>query len=279
MTAREIGLDLGATLAKGVAVPEGGPLDLFEEYLGPVEDEAGLAAFLARGPVARLAATGGGARRLKARSGAPVELVDEFAAWGAGERALLPQAGFAPSDPHLLVSVGTGTSILLVENGSVRRVGGAALGGGTFRGLAHLLLGDLPHAELVALAAKGSRRGIDLLVSDLYGAGEIALDGDLTAANFGRALSREPADLALALTRLVGENIGLLAGAVARAVSAASLLDVLFAGTTLREHAPMRDVLAFATELAGARPRFLPRGEMAGALGALAAARGGKEMR
>lgn len=275
MKGRQVGLDLGATLTKAVAVPEGAPPSAFEEFVGPVDETGALDAFLARGPVERIAATGGGARRLGERLGRPVTVVDEFAAWGAGERVLLPSAGFVPTDPHLLVCIGTGTSILMVEAGSgVRRVGGAALGGGTFRGLARLLIGDLPHEELVALAAAGSRRGTDLLVSEIYGVGEIALDGDLTAANFGRASSREPADLALALTRLVGENVGLLAGAVARAVSKGATLDVLYAGSTLRNHEPLREVLAFATRLAGARPRFLPHGELGGALGALVLARG-----
>ena len=274
MRPREIGLDLGATLAKGVSVEEGEPLALFAEFVAPVEDGAALDRFLASGPVRRVTATGGGARRLRGRSGLPVAQVDEFLAWGAGERALLPGAGFVPTDPHLLVSVGTGTSILLVERGAgVSRVGGAALGGGTLRGLARLLIGELGHEELAALAAKGSRLGTDLLVSEIYGAGEIALDGDLTAANFGRAASREPADLALALTRLVGENVGLLAGAVARAVSRGGALDVLYAGSTLRHHEPLREVLAFSTRLAGAQPRFLPHGEFGGALGALALGR------
>lgn len=278
MTAREVGLDLGATLIKGVAVPEGGPLDAFEELVAPVEDGAAVRAFLGRSPVVRLAATGGGARRFRDASPVPVSLTGEFAAWEAGEKALLRDAGFVPSDPHLLVSIGTGTSILLIDAAApARRIGGAALGGGTFRGLAKLLLGEMPHEQLAQLAGTGTRRGTDLLVSDIYGAGEIALDADLTAANFGKAASRQPADLALALTRLVGENVGLLAGALARAVSAGRELDVVYAGSTLRSHEPLRDVLAFATRLAGARPRFLPRGEHAGALGALAVARAAGE--
>jgi type II pantothenate kinase len=276
VTRREIGLDLGATLVKGVAVPEGATLGAFAELVVPVEDTAALRAFLADGETVRIAATGGGARRLGETLGRPVTVVDEFRAWGAGERALLPSAGFEPTAPHLLVSVGTGTSILLIDPANApRRVGGAALGGGTLRGLARLLVGDLPQSELVALAARGVRRGTDLLVSDVYGAGEIAIDGDLTAANFGRAGSREPADLALAITRLVGENVGLLAGAIARAVApGAEPLDVVYAGTTLRGNEPLREILAFATTLAGARPRFLPHGELTGALGALASARG-----
>ena len=91
---------------------------------------------------------------------------------------------------YLLVSVGTGTSILLVDGASVTRIGGTALGGGTLLGLAAGLLGTSDFDEIAALAQRGSRQTVDLLVSDIYPAGGIALAGDLTAANFGKYARR-----------------------------------------------------------------------------------------
>ena len=59
-------------------------------------------------------------------------LANEFEAWGEGERVLLARADFVPTTPHLLVSLGTGTSILRVgQDGRVARAGGTGLGGGT----------------------------------------------------------------------------------------------------------------------------------------------------
>ncbi|HQR67240.1 MAG TPA: type II pantothenate kinase, partial [Thermoanaerobaculia bacterium] len=195
---------------------------------------------------------------------------------GCGFRVepLLREAVFVPSRPHLLVSLGTGTSILRVDDGgTVVRVGGTGLGGGTLQGFGRLLLDETDHDTLTSLAAQGDRRRVDLLVRDLYNAGEIPLAGDLTAANLGRVSSRDPRDLAHAIVGLIGENVGLLAGALARRENGVPPLDIVYAGSTLRANAPLRDVLAFVSSLVGATPRFLPHGEFVGAVGALVAAR------
>jgi type II pantothenate kinase len=272
----EIGLDLGATLTKAVVAAAGTSLTEIETFLFPAGDAAALVEFLARHPGAFLEATGAGARRLaKLLPGRPLAVVaDEFVAWGLGEQALLARADFVPSHPHLLVSLGTGTSILRVEDGGiVNRVGGTGLGGGTLQGFGRLLLGESDHDKLSALAAQGDRRRVDLLVRDLYGEGEIPLSGDLTAANLGRVTSRDSRDLAHAVVGLIGENVALLAGALARSGGGRPPLDIVYAGSTLRGNAALREVLAFVSSLSGATARFLPRGEFVGAVGALAAAR------
>ena len=272
----EIGLDLGATLTKAVVVDVGAALTDFQTFLFPSDDRTAIATFLGRHANPILSATGAGARRLaKQFTGAlPVEIVDEFAAWGLGEELLLQKADFSPSYPHLLVSLGTGTSILRIDEARrVTRVGGTGLGGGTMRGFGRLLLDEPDHDILASLAAQGDRRRVDLLVSDLYGAGEISLQGDLTAANLGHVTSRDPRDLAHAIVGLIGENVGLLAGALARSDGTQPPLDIVYAGATLRANSALRDVLAFVTSLVGATARFLPHGEFVGAIGALVAAR------
>ena len=170
------------------------------------------------------------------------------------------------------------------EGGGVARVGGTALGGGTLRGLGRLLLETDDHDRLVALAATGDRRRVDLLVGDLYRPGGIALVPDLTAANFGKALAGgEPraADVAHALLGLVGENVALLAGQIAVALAAPGDAgsrrrpDVLYAGSTLRNNPLLVEILGSVTALVGAQASFLPLGEFTGALGALAMVRAG----
>ncbi len=204
----------------------------------------------------------------------PAVLTDEFEAWGEGERVLLRRADFTPTTPHYLVSLGTGTSILRIgQEGRVSRAGGTGLGGGTLRGFGQLLLGQTDFDAFTALAFQGDRKRVDLLVRDLYPSGEIALQGDLTASNLGRIASRDSRDVANAITGLVGENIGLLAAALSKQEAVPFPVDIVFAGSTLRQNVALRDVLAFATSVGGARARFLPNGEFVGAVGALARAR------
>lgn len=279
----DAGVDLGATLAKAVAVPVERPLEAFETFVAPAGDDRLLDAFLLRHSLRHLAATGGGAAGLAERL-AParsVEVVDEFASWAAGEPLLAGRAGMSLQLPHLLVSLGTGTSILRMgPDGAVARVGGTALGGGTLRGLGRLLLGTDDHDRLVALAATGDRRYVDLLVGDLYRPGGIALMPDLTAANFGKAHEPRAADVAHALLGLVGENVALLAGQIAVALATAAeggtprhRPDVLYAGSTLRNNPLLVEILGNVTSLVGAQASFLPLGEFTGALGALARVR------
>jgi hypothetical protein len=155
------------------------------------------------------------------------------------------------------VSLGTGTSIFRVEApGHAVRVGGTALGGGTLAGLASLLSGPSTHAERAALAARGDRSRVDLFVRDLYPHDDLPLAKDLTAANFGKALSREPADLALALAHLVGENVGLLAGSLARDLDAPRA--IVYAGSTLEGHDALANAVS-ARPTPRARPRAPPR--------------------
>jgi len=275
----EAGLDVGATLAKAVVVAAGAPVDVpetVETFVCPSADLSALSAFLSKHPNASLTATGAGAGRLQNVLGnaRPITVTDEFEAWGEGERVLLRRADFVPTTPHLLVSLGTGTSILRVgQEGRVVRAGGTGLGGGTLRGFGQLLLGQADHDALSTLAAHGDRRRIDLLVKDLYQSGEIALHGDLTASNLGHISSRDSRDIAHAITGLVGENVALLAAALSKQEATPGPLDVVYAGSTLLRNVALKDILAFATSVGGARARFLPHGEFVGAVGALMRAR------
>ncbi len=285
MTAVDVGLDMGATLAKLVVVRQNSPLTSFVPFLAEAGDRAAIETVLAANRVRTLAVTGGGASRLAAWLGADrlTHHADEFEAWASGEALIVERAGLALSFPRLLVSLGTGTSILALERpGSARRVGGTALGGGTLRGLGGALVNESDHARLVALAARGDRRRVDLVVGDIYPPGEIALMPDLTASNFGKAAlhdggsRHEPShleDLAAAIVGLVGENIALLAGAHARSLAHGSRLDVVYAGSTLRGNEPLKTVLRDVTALVGEVAHFPKDAEFAGALGALALSR------
>ena len=267
-----VGIDVGATLAKLVLRTPGEPLrfDLIPSPALPSVAEK----VVSERPE-RVGVTGGGAGDLSRLLDGGAVQVNEFAAWGAGSTELLrEQLGQDLSaERHLVVSVGTGTSVMLVDGLSVTRVGGTALGGGTVVGLGSLLTKRPAFAHIAELATDGRRRNVDLLVSDIYRAGEIPLAGDLTAANFGKLHQHglgneapEPADLASALMGLVGENIALICGGLA---AASQVRRVVFGGSTLRGNPVLVDVLRDITRAIGREPVFLAQGEHAGALGAL----------
>lgn len=256
---------MGSTLAK-LAVRDADGLHRF--VLLPSEEIERAARQVEALAPRRLGLTGAGAARLARLLGLDTTPLTEFEAWRAGAAALLARQGHPPVRRDLVVSVGTGTSMLLVEPDRALRIGGTALGGGTLLGLGAALLGSSDFDELLRLAAGGDRRRVDLLVSDIDAEGLIPLPGDLTAALLAKlARSREPADprdLAHALLGLLGENIGVLASALAAASDARR---IVYGGSTLRGNGPLRAILS-ATAV-GREALFLEDGEFAGALGAL----------
>jgi type II pantothenate kinase len=266
-----MGVDTGASLAK-LAVREAGALR--HELLPASALDAVAARVTALGPRS-LGLTGAGAAELSRRLAGEGVRVTEFAAWGAGVRRLLAAQRPDVSEPYLLVSLGTGTSVLLVQGLGVSRVGGTALGGGTVMGLGGLLLRGASFEEICALAASGDRRRVDLLVSDIYRAGEIALAGDATAANFGKPLvhagEAQASDVANAIMGLVGENVALICASLA---AAHGVRSIVYGGSTLRGNRSLRDVLGLISAAFGREPVFLAEGEFAGALGALELAGG-----
>ena len=266
-----VGVDVGATLAKLAIRGPGGEIRF---ALEPAADLEAVAEAAMAGSPARIGLTGAGASALAGRLAAETTPVNEFAAWGAGANELLRRDGSHPGERFLLVSVGTGTSVMLADGMAVQRVGGTALGGGTLVGLASALGAAASFAELAELAVRGDRKSIDLMVSDIYRPGEIALAGDLTAANLGKLAhvgdgERGPgfaADLAHALMALIGENVALVCAGLGAALQ---VRRVVFGGSTLRENPALTEILGNITQATGSHVHFLPNGECAGALGAL----------
>jgi type II pantothenate kinase len=264
---RTIGVDVGATLCK-VAMRDGA---LATEHL-PSHDVAGVRARLAALHPQRLVATGGGAIALGAAiDGVPLEHAGEFEAWWHGAPVVAADEGIALPNRYLLVSLGTGTSVLAIDGSQVTRVGGTALGGGTVLGLGRLLLGVGTFAELVTLATTGDRRRVDLLVGDVYRGTAPAIAADLTASSFAKLASTRAEDVAHALMGLIGENVALICGGLARGVD---VDGVVYCGSTLAGNPPLRAILEEITVRFGHRPLFLARGAYCGAVGAMMVAEG-----
>jgi type II pantothenate kinase len=213
-----------------------------------------------------VAATGGGAKRLAALLPEhAVERFPEFEAWGRGVPAIAERDALELPDGYLVVSLGTGTSVLWVRDGRCERIGGSALGGGSLLGLGQLLLGVDSFESIAELARSGDRRRVDLLVGDIYRGDETPLPRDLNAASFGKIDSREPADLASALMGLLGENIALICGELARAREVGV---IVYCGSTLNANPVLSQTLDLVSSIMERRALFPASGAFAGAIGA-----------
>jgi len=131
---------------------------------------------------------------------------------------------YSSAYPYMLVTIGTGVSVLRVDGPRKHeRVSGSTIGGGTFWGLMRLLTDVENFQEAMKLAEIGDPTKVDMMVGDIYGKDSNALDklglsADIVASSFGKLVSKEdPArgltqeDLARALLSLVTNNIGQVA--------------------------------------------------------------------
>ena len=270
------GIDIGTSLSKIVAARPGEELvftllknnncqDVVDYVMGMGMQFCGV--------------TGGGALEFKHRlhhlreigtAAVPdVFCTNEFASWGTGVIKLLPTSSGIKL-PYLLGSIGTGTSILLVNGYSITRVGGSALGGGTILGLGRAVRPGCSFEEICELASQGKRCKVDLLLRDIYAPGEVCLAGNVTASNFGR-LSGDNCpqaaapDVMAGIMGLVGENIALIASGL---MNTASTRNIVYAGTTLRHNPALCEVLIQAGKLLNHNVIILERGEFTGAVGA-----------
>ena len=261
------GVDAGATLCKLCTVP--GP-DSFQTVSFDSTDLEGVHRTLDHWGLKGVVAIGGGAAEIAESSGLEVQIVGEFDAWASGARLLAEMEGLSVPADHLVVSLGTGTSILLVrDSGAPRRVGGSALGGGTLLGLGKLLLGVDSFRELVQMAGRGDRRRVDLLVGDVYASGNPPLAADLNAASFAKLESRDPEDIAHALCGLIGENISLMAAQLAHQHGVET---IFLCGSTLDQNRPLQQILIETAGMLGLEASLIETGAYAGAVGALSMA-------
>lgn len=96
----------------------------------------------------------------------------------------------SPKLPCLLVNIGSGVSILKVdEKGKFERVSGTSLGGGTLWGLLGLLTDAKNFDEMLELCVRGDNSNVDMLVGDIYGPvglDHLGLKASTIASSFGK---------------------------------------------------------------------------------------------
>ena len=139
--------------------------------------------------------------------GLPTFTVPEFEAIGRGGLGQL-----AGLERALVVSMGTGTALVMAGPEGCAHLGGSGVGGGTLSGLGRLLLGEGRPDRIGALAARGRPEKVDLLMGDICKVDLPNLQREMTAANFGHiAPDAAPEDIALGLVTMVLQSAGLAA--------------------------------------------------------------------
>jgi type II pantothenate kinase len=158
--------------------------------------------------------------------------VNEVPAIGRGGQAALAdvQPGVNRRRRILVISAGSGTAAISAQGGRYKHITGAGVGGGTLLGMGRLLLGTVDPVEIDTLALQGDTNVLDLSLADVVTGPIGTLPPTATAVNFGR-VARQPvdasrADTAASLVTLVGQVIGLLSVAAAKALGCEQIVVI-----------------------------------------------------
>lgn len=135
--------------------------------------------------------------------GVPTEHVDEFMCDGLGAKYE------SRLERMIVVSMGTGTSLVSCDGDEIRHIGGVGIGGGTLSGLSRLLLKTDDIHQIAALAAGGDISHINLHIGDISARPLPGLPLDATASLFANAQANAPReDIALGLVWMVLQTVG-----------------------------------------------------------------------
>lgn len=206
-----IGLDVGGSITKIIGFREGEPLIRTRVQADdPVASAYGaLGKFLTENQlqleeVRSIHATGVGASYLDGQLlRRETVIVPEFDAVGIGG---LYTAGV---ERAIVVSMGTGTSIVYADQQEIRHIIGSGVGGGTLLGLSQVILNVRDFETIGEMAEGGNLRRVDLSIGDISRYDIPGLSSDTTASNFGRVGDRAtPQDLALGVINLVFQSVG-----------------------------------------------------------------------
>ena len=135
--------------------------------------------------------------------GLPTGKAEEFIADGLGARYE------SALDRMIVVSMGTGTSLVQCDGNHIEHIGGIGIGGGTLQGLARIMLKTDDINQISMLAQDGDISHINVLIGDISAHPLPGLPMSATASLFGNAssdASRE--DIALGIICMVLQAIG-----------------------------------------------------------------------
>lgn len=222
-----IGIDIGCTTTKAVAVKDGRVVKTIKTKafdavtsatgaLGKLMIESGLS----MSAINRIIITGAGAFKIENDLfGIKTDKVDEITAIGKGGLFL------SGKDKLIISNIGTGTSVIEAGKEGISHIGGTGMGGGTITGLSKELIKATSFDTILRLADKGDLHQVDLLIEDISDSEISFLNKKATASNFGKMLdtaSRE--DIALGIINMVYQVIGMISVFAARSRNLESVL-------------------------------------------------------
>ncbi len=270
-----IGVDMGQTLSK-IAYLNGDKLQL--SYFLTQTDLTSLKIALESNvkQFKKINFTGGKSFNLYRNYSKTVEtkLINEFEANVKGIEILYFLEKKKELSPSLIVTIGTGTSMISKKD-SIEHLGGTAMGGGFFMGLIRILFNSDNFQEALNLAKKGNRYNVDLKVSDIYAPEDDRVDllfREFTAASLGKIdlsftmnnLKKE--DFINSIICMIGENIGTMANLMA---DNNDILSIVFCGGFLKENRLAKKILSLICKINKKKAIFLNNSEFCAAIGAL----------
>ena len=117
----------------------------------------------------------------------------------------------------IVVSMGTGTSLIYAHDRQIRHIIGSGVGGGTLLGLAQVMLNVRDFKNIEEMASLGRLEEVDLSIGDISRDEIPGLSSSTTASNFGKVGDHvTPSDLALGIVNLVFQSVGTSAVLAAR---------------------------------------------------------------
>lgn len=222
-----IGIDIGSTTTKAVAVKDGKVVNTIKtkafDAITSASGALGKMVFESDTDIAsikKIIITGAGSVNIKKEIfGIPTERIDEITAIGLGGMYL------SGRDCVVIANIGTGTSIIEATRDKITHLGGTGIGGGAIIGLAKELVKSSDFENIIDLASRGDITKVDLLIEDIYDTDISFLDKKATAANFGKmSESASKEDYALGVINMVFQVIGMIAVFAARSRKADSVL-------------------------------------------------------
>ena len=126
----------------------------------------------------------------------------EFVADGLGARHV------SGKDHIIVVSLGTGTSLIRCDGDKIEHIGGIGIGGGTLQGLSRLLLKTDDIRTVSEMAIQGNVSNINLRIGDISAKPLPGLPMTAVASLFGNAKSDAREDIAIGLIWTVLQSVG-----------------------------------------------------------------------
>jgi len=157
--------------------------------------------------------TGVGSSKINEKiiNGIEIIKIDEFISTATGALNLSNKKN------AIIVSIGTGTAFIRVQENDIKHLGGTGLGGGTLINLCNRFINTNSFDEICELSSKGDLSHVDLTIQDITTDEIKTLPKDITAANFGK-LSKvaNNSDMVLGVVNLIFESIGMMSVFVSR---------------------------------------------------------------